>query len=289
MYDEYNPEIEVEKLKLEIEKIKLIKEYPQQNQINNELLEKLLNKIENLEKSNKEINDKLNSQQIKSLTGFSEVNKTLGPKLQKINPETMQIVKVYESISECIKENPKLKRSSIAKAINHNTIYQGFRYVHVDRELDCNSLHNIQPTVKTKIQNIGYIAKLSSDKKTILNVYLDRKTACRENNYGSDSALDIAFKNLKLSNGHYYVLYESCAPELKNEFIRKNNNKKPKLYTTGVGQFDENNKLLQEFVSKFECCQILGIGDKSVKKSIENNIPYNGKYYKYLNSKIKCF
>jgi phage anti-repressor protein len=289
MYDEYNPEIEVEKLKLEIEKIKLTKEYPQQNQINNELLEKLLNEIKELKQSNKEINDKLNSQQIKSLTGFAEVNKTLGPKLQKINPETMQLVKVYESISECIKENPKLKRSSIAKAINRNTIYQGFRYVHVDRELDCNSLHDVQPTVKTKIQNNGYIAKLSSDKKTILNVYLDRKTACRENGYSSDSALDTAFKNFKLSNGHYYVLYDSCSLELKSEFIKKNNNKEPKLYVVGVGQFDDKNKLLHEFVSKFECCQILGLGDKSVKKSIENNTPYNGKYYKYLNSKIKCF
>ena len=105
MFNEYNPEIEVEKLKLEIEKIKLMKEIPQQNQLNNEILEKLLSEIKELKQSNKEINDKLNSQQIKPLTGFNEVNKTLGPKLQKINPETMQLVKVYESIAECIKEN----------------------------------------------------------------------------------------------------------------------------------------------------------------------------------------
>ena len=159
----------------------------------------------------------------------------------------------------------------------------------VDRELDCNKLHNVQPTKKTKIQNNGYIAKLSADKKQILNVYLDRKTACKENGYKSDSALDTPVKNFKISNGHYYTLYDSCSDELKKEFVKKNNNKEPVLYITGVGQYDDKNKLLQEFVSKFECCRLLGVGDKSVKKSIEKNVLYNGKYYKYLESKVKCF
>ena len=36
---------------------------------------------------------------------------TIGPRLQKINPETMTIVKIYETVSECLHEtNYKLKR-----------------------------------------------------------------------------------------------------------------------------------------------------------------------------------
>ncbi len=309
MFNIYDPQIELdiikfqnENLKLEIEKIKILKELPQNinsvinnitpsvinNNLPNEniLNDKILTEIKELKQSNKEINDKLNAQ--KTVTGFNQVNKTLGPKLQKINPETMQLIKVYDSIAECIKENPKLKRSSIAKAIANNTIYQGFRYVFVDRELDCNKLHNVQPTKKTKIQNNGYIAKLSADKKSILNVYLDRKTACKENGYGSDSALDIAFKNFKISNGHYYMLYDSCLDELKKEFVKNNNNKEPILYIAGIGQFDDKNTLLQEFSSKVECCRILGLGDRSVKKCLDNNVSYNGKFYKHLDSKIKC-
>lgn len=297
-FDDYDPHLEVDKLKiqenilkLEIEKIKLLTANPTiaLPSINNEHIENLINKTNVLEKTNNELKEQITKIQTKTATGFNQVNKTVGPKLQKINPETMQLIKVYESIAECIKENPKLKRSSIAKAISENTIYQGFRYVFVDRELDCNKLHNLQPTKKTKIQNIGYIAKLSADKKQILNVYLDRKTAAKNNGYVCDSGLDIAVKNFKISNGHYYVLYDSCSDELKKEFIKKNNNKEPVLYIAGVGQFDDKNKLLQEFVSKFECCRLLGVGDKSVKKSIENNVLYNGKYYKYLESKVKCF
>lgn len=297
-FDDYDPQLEVDKLKiqenilkLEIEKIKLLTANPTiaLPSINNEHIENLINKTNVLEKTNNELKEQITKIQTKTATGFNQVNKTVGPKLQKINPETMQLIKVYDSIAECIKENPKLKRSSIAKAITNNTIYQGFRYVHIDRNLDSNVLHNVQPTKKTKIQNNGYIAKLSADKQTILNVYLDRKSACKENGYTSDSSLDNPVKNCKFSNGHYYVLYDSCSDELKKEFVKKNNNKEPVLYITGVGQFDDKNKLLQEFVSKFECCRLLGVGDKSVKKSIENNVLYNGKYYKYLESKVKCF
>ncbi len=61
------------------------------------------------------------------------------------------------------------------------------------------------------------------------------------------------------------------------------------LYLTGVGQYDEKNNLLQEFTSKIECCRILGLGDKTVKKCLETNSFYNGKTYKHLESKIKCF
>jgi phage anti-repressor protein len=234
MFDYYDPQLEVDKLKiqenilkLEIEKIKLLTANPliAIPPINNEHIEKLIDKTDGLEKTNNELKEQITKIQTKTTTGFNQVNKTIGSKLQKINPETMQLVKVYDSIAECIKENPKLKRSSIAKAITNNTIYQGFRYVFVDRNLDSNVLHNVQPTKKTKTQNNGYIAKLSADKNTILNVYLDRKSACKENGHTSDSALDNPVKNCKISNGHYYMLYDSCSDELKKEFVKKNNNK----------------------------------------------------------------
>lgn len=297
-FDEYDPQLEVEKLKiqenilkLEIEKLKLLNANPTLINAfnNNNEIKEIVQKTENIEKTNNELKEQIVKIQTKTTTGFGETNKNMGSKLQKINPETMQIVKVYESIAECTKENPKLKRSSIAKAIKDNTIYQGFRFAFVDRELDATKIHNLQPTKKIKVQNIGYIAKLSADKKEILNVYLDRKTACKENGYASDSALDIPVKDNKITRGFYYTLYDSCSEELKKEFVKKNNNKEPILYVTGIGQYDEKNNLLQEFTSKIECCRILGLGDKTVKKCLETNSFYNGKTYKHLESKIKCF
>lgn len=292
---------EIKKLELENENLKLVNEMKPTNEnyfikelfeLNKKILEdnkKLFEKVENLEKSNQEILGKINSIKVKNITttNFGEVNKNVGPKLQKINPDTLTLIKTYDCVGEVLKENPKLKRASIGKAIGENTIYQGFRWLFVDRELDGTKIHKIEPTKETRQQNTGYIAKLNKEKTQILNVYLDRKTACKLNKYKSDSSLDNPVKKFTESNGNYYILYDSCSKELKEPFEKLNG--KPILYKTGIGQYDDKNKLVNEFTSKQECCISVGIGDKSIKKLLDNNIAYNGFLYKYLDEKIKVF
>lgn len=259
--------------------IKLTKELSDQN--NN-----LLNEINELKQSNKDILEKLNTLTQKTTTNFNEPLGTLGPKLQKINPETLQLVKVYESVTELMKENIKFKRPSINKACVNNTIYHGFRWMLVNRDLDANIITNIKPTKEIKTQNIGYIAKVNKEKTEIINVYLDRKTAVKYNNYKSNSSLDNPVKNMTLSNGYYYILYDNCENNLKRDFETKYGS--PILYKNGIGQYDIDNKLVKEFICKYDCSKILTIGDKSLTKSLNTNMVYNNHYYRYLGIKDKC-
>lgn len=245
----------------------------------------LLQKITNLEKTNKEILEKLNSSHTRTTTNFGQPLPTIGPRLQKINPETLQLLKVYETVSECMKEDNSIKRPSIHKAIEENTIYKGFRWMYVDRELDPNIV-NIKPTKKTKSQNLGYIAKLNSDKTKILNIYIDRKTAAIQNNYPSTSSLDNPVKNGTITNNNYYILYDTCDNELKQHFIKEHG--EPFLYRDGIGQYDEQNNLLREFLCKYDCIRKLCISDKTLAKTLDKNIPYNGFYYKSIGSKLHC-
>jgi phage anti-repressor protein len=247
-------------------------------------INQLSNKIDNLEKINMELSEKINSTQTKVSTGFNEPLVTLGPRLQKINPETLEIVKVYESVSEAMKENSQIKRPSINKAITENTIYCGFRWLFVERNLDPNIITHIEPTKQTKIQNLGYIAKLNAEKNEILNVYLDRKTAANLNGYSSSSALDVPVKKYIITNGHYYKLYEYCNEELINNYETKHGI--PILYKNGIGQYDLDGNLVKEFTCKYDCIKILSISDKTLTKALEKNIPYNGYFYKELTSKL---
>ena len=245
----------------------------------------LLNKIENLENQNTLILNKLNENTTKRVNNFQEPLKTVGPKLQKINPETLQLVKVYETVAECLKENPKMKRPSINKAVVENTIYNCFRWLLVGENLDANVIHKIEKTKPTRMQNMGYIAKLDKDKTRILNVYLDRKSASSLNNYPYDSSLDNPVRSCSLSNGNYYILYDKCSEELRENFEIQYG--EPVLYKSGIGQYNSDNVLLKEFTSKVECCRMLGIGDKTVKKALEHKIAYQGFYYQYLPIKLK--
>jgi len=247
----------------------------------------LMQKINGLEKSNKEILEKLNASQTKTTTGFETLLPSVGPRLQKISADTLQIVKVYETVSECMKEDQRIKRPSVNQAALKNVVYCGFRWALVDRELDPNVLYNLQPTVKTRPQNLGYIAKLNTDKSQILNVYLDRKTAALSNGYDSSSALDTPVKNNSLTKGHYYMLYDNCADELREDFETRNHGE-PILYKDGVGQFDAQNNMTREFICKYDCLKQLKMSDKTLAKALDKNIAYNGFYYKSIGSKTQC-
>jgi len=265
-----------------------------QNNINNDeltslkqMVKQLLNKISSLEQSNQDILNKLNSQQTKIVTGFNQQLPNLGPRLQKINPENYQLIKIYESVTELMNEDKNIKRPSIMKSIQKNTIYFGFRWQLVERNIDPNIIQHIEPTKETKIVNVGYIAKLNTDKTEITNVYLDRKTACKLNNYDSIGALDACVKNFTIKDGFFYKLYENCDDNLKNDFQSKNGT--PMLYKNGVGQFDLEGNLIKEFLCKYDCIKRLSISDKTLAKCLENNIPYNGFFYKELGSKLSYF
>jgi len=279
------------KLELEIEKLNIMLEMKTSNNDNlliQELIknvQQLTSKINTLEKSNQEILHKLNSQQTKVTSGFNETLPTLGPRLQKIQPENLQLVKVYETVSEAMKENANIKRPSINKAIIENTIYCGYRWLLVDRDLDPNIIHNITPTKQTKIQSLGYIAQLNIDKTKITNVYLDRKTAAHFNGYETSSALDNPVKNFTLTKGFYYTLYDDCDITLREEFEVKND--EPLLYKNGVGQFDAQNNLIREFSCKYDCIKTLSMSDKTLAKAIEKNISYNGFFFKDIGAKLK--
>jgi hypothetical protein len=285
-----NYNYKVRELLLEIENLKL-KNSGQTNNNDNEMLKELIqtnklltNKVNSLENSIQIILNKLNEKETKVVTGFNQQIPHLGPRLQKINPETLQLVKVYESVTEAMNENKHIKRPSIAKAVEENSIYCGFRWLLIERNLDPNIIHSIQPTKQTKVQQLGYIAKLNADKTEILNVYLDRKTAAQLNGYQTSSALDNPVKNNSLSNGHYYTLYDTCEQDLIQNFEDKNG--EPLLYKNGIGQYDMNNNLVKEFSCKYDCIRELKMSDKTLAKALQNNIPYNNYYYKELGAKL---
>ena len=192
-----------------------------------------------------------------------------------------------ESCSNLYGNNVKdknIKRPSVMNSAEQNTIYNGFRWQLVERNLDANILHNLAPTKETKVQNLGYVAKISADKSQILNVYLDRKTAALNNGCKSSSALDNPVKNGTLANNYYYEIYDKCEEKLINNFEEQNG--VPLLYKNGIGQYNEANILVREFACKYDCIRELKMSDKTLAKALNNNAPYNGYYYKELGEKL---
>lgn len=284
------------KLQLENERLQLLLEMKTSNN-DNVLIHDLIRtvkqlcvKTDNIERIYNEMRDKPQTVVApqKVLTGFQDPLKTVGPRLQKINPETLALVKVYETVTEAMNEDARIKRPSINKAVVENTVYCGFRWLLVDRESDANIIENIPPTKPTKVQNLGYIAQINKEQTAIVNVFLDRKTAARFNGYESSSSLDNPVKNYTLTNGFYYKIYDKCDADQRHAFEEEINGP-PLLYKNGVGQYDSDNKLLQEFICKYDCMNQLKMSDKTLTKAMEKNIQYNGHFYRMLPEKLKCY
>lgn len=276
----YKLELEIEKLKLELHKKDNVSEEYIKMMFSKLEINTLHTKLDIIEKQNREILDKLSTP--KTVTGFQEPLVTLGPRVQQINPETMELVKVYECATQLMNENHNIKRPSLTNAVSANTIYCGFRWMFVERDQNASKLENVQPTKQTRVQNLGYIAKLTADQTEILNVYLDRKTAAAMNGFESSSALDNPVKNGSVAKGHIYKLFDEC--DNKASFIEKHGN--PLLYKNGFGVFDQTGQLIREYGSKYDCIRFDKISDKTIAKSMEKNTPYNCMFFKNLGEKM---
>ena len=278
--------LENEKLKLEIAMLKSNRSIVQDDSMLKEILtmnKLFINKVNELETSNKVILSQLNAMQTKTTTKFDTHDSHVGPRLQKIHPETLQLVHVYETVTEAMKENPVVKRPSVNKAVKENTVYQGFRWQLVDRELDPRTIHHLEPTKKTRPQNLGYIAKVNKEKTEIINVYIDRKTAALKNGYGI-SSLDTPVKNNTLANGFYYMLLDSCEDDVKEKWVQEHG--ECLLYRDGIGQFDSEKQLIKEFTCKYDCTTQLKISQKSMAKVLDKEVMYDKYYYRSLGEKL---
>ena len=288
-YQEYG----TKKIELEIEKLKVIA-------MNHDspAMAELIESNKRIEESNKQLHARINklesmieklieARPVKIQTGFQEPLPTLGPRVQKINPDTMQLIKVYESETEVMNEDRSIKRPSLSKAVLENIVYNGFRWLFVERDMDATILHNLQPTRPTIAKNMDYVAKLNADQTEILNVYLDRKTASLMNGY-SMSGLDNAVKKGTQTQGFYYKLYGECDDNVVQNFTEKYG-KDVLLYKDGLGMYNEKGELVKEYKCKYDCIKLERMSDKTLAKAMAEDKAYNGYKYRELPSRLSCY
>ena len=288
-YQEYG----TKKIELEIEKLKVIAmnhespaiveliESNKRIEESNKLLHTRINKLESM------IEKLLEIRPVKIQTGFQEPLSTLGPRVQKINPDTMQLIKVYESATEVMNEDRSIKRPTLSKAVLENIVYNGFRWLFVERDMDSTVLHNLQLTRPTIAKNMDYVAKMNADQTEIMNVYLDRKTAALMNGY-SMSGLDNAVKKGTQTQGFYYKLYGECDENVVQNFTKKYG-KDVLLYKDGLGMYNENGELVKEYKCKYDCIKLERMSDKTLAKAMNEDKTYNGYKYKELPSRLSCY
>jgi hypothetical protein len=204
-----------------------------------------------------------------------------GPRVQKIDSITFDIIETFDSIIECIRQTG-FSRSRLNNAVNNKNIYKDFRWNYVERDLDVNQKYDIGETNIIQNQVSGYVAQLDNNKTYIKAIYRDQKSAAKENGYLSQSPIHKSIKNGTISQNHYYQLYDDLSDELKTKYLETHpepifldSNCIEKICAT-------RNIRIELYKNKNDCVMKSRIGTATLKKYLNTGIIYNGFIYKQI-------
>lgn len=207
---------------------------------------------------------------------------TRSPKVYQIEPETLAVINIYDSIIDVIRNFSGSSPSALKEAAKKDTIYKYYRWLLVDRNVTNMAEIIIPPTIKSISQNIEYIAMIDIQQTKIMEVYASQKDAALARNLAGYSTISRAIKQSSISSGHYWKLFNDCSVEMRNFYLSKN--KLPEKFTRtssiSVLQVDPiTNKEIMKYNTITDVLLKYQMSRVTLKKCSDNNEIY--KCYKW--------
>ena len=239
--------------------------------------------IDNDDEDENETEAELDAEEIQQSTSANPT----GPIVQIYHKDDLtKLVQVYTSIMEATRNfnynNKTASFTAIKRAYQHKTLYLDYRWHFITNRQDptINLPQNIGKTVITQERNHGQVAMLNIDKTKIIKVFKLAKDAAKEI-LQHPSAMCTAIKHSSPLNNHYWMRWENLDSSLQEDFLRTNTLpiKSANVRGTQIKAMDPiTNQLVKTFASYTDLQKELNISIKTIKKLIENNDIYNGKY-----------
>jgi prophage antirepressor-like protein len=248
--------------------------------------------IETREKT--QINDNNQSTETEDVeTNEEEINcnfvkrrfNTRSPKVFQYNKDTLELINIYDSVIDVIRNVHGSSHTGLREASKANTIYKNCRWVLQDRDIIETPIP--LPTVKSSNKSIEYIAMIDIKKTKIMEVFASQRDAAESRNLAGFSTISRAIKQSSISSGHYWNFFDNCSQEMKDEFL--SNNSLPdrfiKKNSKYVIQIDPiTNKEIQQFASITDVTLKFQMSHTTLKKvSISNEI-HKGYKWKIITS-----
>jgi len=241
-----------------------------------------------------EINDNNQSTETENVeTNEEEINcnfvkrrfNTRSPKVFQYNKDTLELINIYDSVIDVIRNVHGSSHTGLREASKANTIYKNCRWVLQDRDIIETPIP--LPTVKSSNKSIEYIAMIDIKKTKIMEVFASQRDAAESRNLAGFSTISRAIKQSSISSGHYWNFFDNCSQEMKDEFL--SNNSLPdrfiKKNSKYVIQIDPiTNKEIQQFASITDVTLKFQMSHTTLKKvSITNEI-HKGYKWKIITS-----
>jgi hypothetical protein len=246
--DEY---IKLKEIELENNKVKLeILKIQNNDDIITELYESEDIEIEELNEFKPKLEYEYTEGDI--LYDIRKINNNRSPYIQKYDPNTFELLETFDSLIDLTRINDKISKSGLKNAAKSNTIYNGFRWLIVDKSKP-NIKYELEPTSNIRIQKHNeLIAMIDIQKKNIIEIYASQKDATNARNFSNGAAICGAIKKDNISSGHYWMRYDDCSEELKATYTKELPIKIKKFNAIKVELI---NKTTKEIIKIFDCIE----------------------------------
>lgn len=207
-----------------------------------------------------------------------------GNKIQKYSADGKSLLKTYESYAYAIRdeEGKHTSRSALKNAIQRNTLYKGFRWAELDRHLPDNTFQTLHETMDSITITTGYVAMLNLDKTSIVKVFCDMKAAREDRKFTSSATISNAIKRGIVSSGHYFMMWQDCSEDLKNNYLA--NNQLPEKRVCGLS-VHKLHPITKTCIETYPCIEAVikkyRISRATLKSACEYNYLTKGFYWEF--------
>lgn len=199
---------------------------------------------------------------------------TRSPKVFQYNKDTLELINIYDSVIDVIRNVGGSSHTGLREASKANTIYKNCRWVLQDRDIVETPIP--LPTVISSNKSIEYIAMIDIKKTKIMEVFASQRDAAESRNLAGFSTISRAIKNSSISSGHYWNFFDKCSQEMQDEYLSKNSLperfiKKNSKYVIQIDPI--TNKEIKQFKSITDVTLQFQMSHTTLKKvSISNEI-----------------
>lgn len=145
---------------------------------------------------------------------------TRSPKVFQYNKDTLELINIYDSVIDVIRNVGGSSHTGLREASKANTIYKNHRWVLQDRDIVETPIP--LPTVISSNKSIEYIAMIDIKKTKIMEVFASQRDAAESRNLAGFSTISRAIKNGSISSGHYWNFFDKCSQEMQDEYLSTN-------------------------------------------------------------------
>jgi prophage antirepressor-like protein len=199
---------------------------------------------------------------------------TRSPKVFQYNKDTLELINIYDSVIDVIRNVGGSSHTGLREASKANTIYKNCRWVLQDRDIIETPIP--LPTVISSNKSIEYIAMIDIKKTKIMEVFASQRDAAESRNLAGFSTISRAIKQSSISSGHYWNFFDKCSQEMQDEYLSTNSLperfiKKNSKYVIQIDPI--TNKEIKQFKSITDVTLQFQMSHTTLKKvSISNEI-----------------